>query len=396
MLKTKLEELQGNSNPLPAYQTLMMGFVSGACGPLFNAPIDVIKTRIQKNPSKESGWTRFTQITSGIIKNEGWTAFYKGTTPRVLRVAPGQAITFMVYENVYRTLNEFSKSLSLTDAERVGITTAETNENSIDKEGLESAFLTAIHAESNEAIIMESGIRDNKRRYAAVTGVVLATVLLVSLGLGFGLPGNTPTANNHQAFAANDLSSNPCANVLDNTVVCLSLDTFTQCYSGATNPTQPVAHGTECCLGEMVFAGTCNGPIPVTSATTSRKASNSASSIRRRKTSTDSSAVATDAAQAPASSTTEVSQPATTAFQAVQVEVLLTTADVPAVPSPAPVPTTTAVVDIPIPAPVPIPTTAAVVATTAAARATTSPAVQNSNASGSSSSAKVLISGSGA
>ncbi|KAJ3067786.1 hypothetical protein HDU98_009024 [Podochytrium sp. JEL0797] len=250
---------------------------------------------------------------------------------------------------------------------------------SIDKKDLESPFLTATHAESNEVTIMESTIRDNKRRYAVVAGVVLATILLVSLALGFGLTRNTPTAtaapeaeiNNQSAFAAHFVNSNPCANLRDNTVVCLSLDTFTQCYGGASHPTQPVAHGTECCLGELVFAGTCSDSVPATSETTTwSQSSNSTASI-------DLSAVITDI-QVPATTTAQVPQPTTTAFQAVQDEALLTT------------------VNLPIPAPVPIPTTAAVVATTAAARATTAAAVQNSNASGSSSSAKVLITGSGA
>lgn len=31
-------------------------------------------------------------------KTEGSRSFYKGITPRVMRVAPGQAVTFTVYE----------------------------------------------------------------------------------------------------------------------------------------------------------------------------------------------------------------------------------------------------------------------------------------------------------
>lgn len=31
-------------------------------------------------------------------KQEGVGSFYKGITPRVMRVAPGQAVTFTVYE----------------------------------------------------------------------------------------------------------------------------------------------------------------------------------------------------------------------------------------------------------------------------------------------------------
>lgn len=33
-------------------------------------------------------------------KQEGFRSFYKGITPRVLRVAPGQAIVFAVYERI--------------------------------------------------------------------------------------------------------------------------------------------------------------------------------------------------------------------------------------------------------------------------------------------------------
>lgn len=33
-------------------------------------------------------------------REEGFRSFYKGITPRVLRVAPGQAIVFAVYERV--------------------------------------------------------------------------------------------------------------------------------------------------------------------------------------------------------------------------------------------------------------------------------------------------------
>jgi solute carrier family 25 citrate transporter 1 len=34
----------------------------------------------------------------------GFRAFYKGITPRVVRVAPGQAITFTVYEYLKEAL----------------------------------------------------------------------------------------------------------------------------------------------------------------------------------------------------------------------------------------------------------------------------------------------------
>ncbi|KNC99324.1 uncharacterized protein SPPG_05572 [Spizellomyces punctatus DAOM BR117] len=115
-LRKHLHDLQPqHGDTLPAYQHLVMGFISGACGPLFNAPIDTIKTRIQKAPSEDKGWVRFVKVTKGIAQNEGYAAFYKGLTPRVLRVAPGQAITFMVYERVYKWMVTLSESMRVED-----------------------------------------------------------------------------------------------------------------------------------------------------------------------------------------------------------------------------------------------------------------------------------------
>lgn len=54
--------------------------------------------RIQK-ASKLEGETAFSRlvtVTTDLFKNEGPAALYKGITPRVLRVAPGQAIVFTV------------------------------------------------------------------------------------------------------------------------------------------------------------------------------------------------------------------------------------------------------------------------------------------------------------
>lgn len=110
-IKTELHKRQPDTETLPAYQHLIVGFISGACGPLFNAPIDTIKTRIQKSPSPLRGYERFKEVTLQIWNNGGLRAFYRGLTPRVLRVAPGQAITFMVYERVYKWLLEVRKSV---------------------------------------------------------------------------------------------------------------------------------------------------------------------------------------------------------------------------------------------------------------------------------------------
>ncbi|RKF44592.1 Succinate/fumarate mitochondrial transporter [Golovinomyces cichoracearum] len=88
------------SNNLPAYQTTLIGLVSGALGPFSNAPIDTIKTRLQKTPANQGdrALARIVLIAQEMWQREGMRSFYKGITPRVMRVAPGQAVTFTVYE----------------------------------------------------------------------------------------------------------------------------------------------------------------------------------------------------------------------------------------------------------------------------------------------------------
>ncbi|KAI9678943.1 MAG: Mitochondrial succinate-fumarate transporter [Trizodia sp. TS-e1964] len=100
-LKSLLQSIQASPTAeLPSYQTLLIGLISGAMGPLSNAPIDTIKTRLQKSPAMpgETALARIVSIARDMYKVEGSRAFYKGITPRIMRVAPGQAVTFTVYE----------------------------------------------------------------------------------------------------------------------------------------------------------------------------------------------------------------------------------------------------------------------------------------------------------
>lgn len=90
------------STELPSYETAIIGLISGGLGPFSNAPIDTIKTRIQR-ASKVEGETaisRVIKVAREMFAQEGPAAFWKGITPRVARVAPGQAVVFTIYENV--------------------------------------------------------------------------------------------------------------------------------------------------------------------------------------------------------------------------------------------------------------------------------------------------------
>ena len=67
-LKQWQPEYEGKN--LPGWQTTLIGLVSGAMGPLSNAPIDTIKTRLQKMPAQpgQSAWSRITMIAGDMFK----------------------------------------------------------------------------------------------------------------------------------------------------------------------------------------------------------------------------------------------------------------------------------------------------------------------------------------
>lgn len=58
--RSALQNYQGTTD-LPSWQTMIIGLISGAMGPLSNAPIDTIKTRLQKTPA-EPGETAVSRI----------------------------------------------------------------------------------------------------------------------------------------------------------------------------------------------------------------------------------------------------------------------------------------------------------------------------------------------
>jgi len=70
----------------------------------------VVKTRLQKQvvvPGKEAKYRGLFQSMIIIGKEEGPLALWKGITPRLLRIMPGQAITFMTYEFVTKQMNQY-------------------------------------------------------------------------------------------------------------------------------------------------------------------------------------------------------------------------------------------------------------------------------------------------
>lgn len=108
LIKTEVMKRQ-ETTELASWQSLMIGGVSGGMGPIVNNPLDVVKTRLQKqvvHEGKQPKYTGLLQACTVVAKEEGVLALWKGITPRLLRIVPGQAITFMTYEFVSGQMNQ--------------------------------------------------------------------------------------------------------------------------------------------------------------------------------------------------------------------------------------------------------------------------------------------------
>lgn len=100
--KKKVIEWQEGRELMP-WQHLLIGGISGAFGPMVNNPLDVVKTRMQRqviHPGHEPKYKGIVQGCTVIAREEGMKSLWKGLTPRLMRIVPGQAITFMTYEAV--------------------------------------------------------------------------------------------------------------------------------------------------------------------------------------------------------------------------------------------------------------------------------------------------------
>ncbi|KAJ2661292.1 mitochondrial FAD carrier protein flx1 [Coemansia sp. RSA 1199] len=70
-------------------------------------PTQVLRSRLQLTPNTPVQHTPYSGLLDAIVKTmrvEGTMAFYKGFGPALLRVLPGNALTFIVYEKIAQTL----------------------------------------------------------------------------------------------------------------------------------------------------------------------------------------------------------------------------------------------------------------------------------------------------
>ena len=86
---------------IPVSSSMAIGLLAGALGPLCNNPIDVAKTRLMAQitvPGQEPRYRGMVHCIRTVTHQEGPAALMSGCLMRIIRVAPGMAITFATVE----------------------------------------------------------------------------------------------------------------------------------------------------------------------------------------------------------------------------------------------------------------------------------------------------------
>ncbi|XP_058102811.1 calcium-dependent mitochondrial ATP-magnesium/phosphate carrier protein 2-like isoform X2 [Magnolia sinica] len=82
------------------------GTVSGALGATCVYPLQVIRTRLQAQPSNSStAYKGMSDVFWKTLQHEGLLGFYKGIFPNLLKVVPSASITYLVYETMKKSLD---------------------------------------------------------------------------------------------------------------------------------------------------------------------------------------------------------------------------------------------------------------------------------------------------
>lgn len=89
---------------------LIAGASGGTVGTVLNTPMDVVKSRIQNSPKISGSVPKYNwawPAVATVLREEGFSALYKGFLPKVLRLGPGGGILLVVYTGVidlFRTM----------------------------------------------------------------------------------------------------------------------------------------------------------------------------------------------------------------------------------------------------------------------------------------------------
>jgi solute carrier family 25 citrate transporter 1 len=95
---------EGDGKTLAPMQSTVSGFLAACLGPAVTNPMDVVKTRMMaqaKAPPDAPRYKGFFDALVRIPRDEGALAlFWKGLLPRLMRIAPGQAIVWTVNDQI--------------------------------------------------------------------------------------------------------------------------------------------------------------------------------------------------------------------------------------------------------------------------------------------------------
>ncbi|KAL1933971.1 hypothetical protein VTP01DRAFT_8061 [Rhizomucor pusillus] len=95
------------SKPLAPWKHVVSGGLANVLVGVLNSPPDVVKTRMQDDSQPyRSTW----DCIKSMARNEGYLSFFRGSWLRIIRVAPGGAVQFAVYEQVSAWLDKASAS----------------------------------------------------------------------------------------------------------------------------------------------------------------------------------------------------------------------------------------------------------------------------------------------
>jgi len=95
---------------IPLHSSMAIGLLAGALGPLCNNPIDVTKTRLMAQVSVKGQAPKYTgmvQCMTTVAREEGFSALMSGCMMRIIRVAPGMAITFATVETFIKFYHSY-------------------------------------------------------------------------------------------------------------------------------------------------------------------------------------------------------------------------------------------------------------------------------------------------
>ncbi|KAM3380506.1 calcium-dependent mitochondrial ATP-magnesium/phosphate carrier protein 2 [Capsicum galapagoense] len=94
-----------DSEPGPLVQ-LGCGTISGALGATCVYPLQVIRTRMQAQPTNtNAAYNGMSDVIRRTLNDEGRRGFYKGLFPNLLKVVPAASITYLVYESMKKSLD---------------------------------------------------------------------------------------------------------------------------------------------------------------------------------------------------------------------------------------------------------------------------------------------------